>query len=94
MKARRKALAKRIALGAGAGALAAVLMGVSYGAAKIATWDEVGRSMPQAIMIGIGMGAAATALGAPPLAAGLAVGTGLYFRNVVRALIAPNSEVA
>ena len=71
----RKIIAKRVALGATAGAVVGVLMGLSYGLSRIATWDDVKRSMPQA-------------------AAGLAVGTGLYLRNVVRALASPSSSEA
>jgi len=69
-------------------------MGLSYGLSRIATWDDVKRSMPQAVVVGIGMGGVAALLGAPPLAAGLAVGTGLYLRNVVRALASPSSSEA
>lgn len=89
MKTRRKVLAKRIALGAAAGALVGALMGISYGASRIASWADVAKSMPQAVIIGLAMGGIASALGAPPLAAGLAVGTGLYMRNVVRAIANP-----
>lgn len=91
---KRKIIAKRVALGATAGAVVGVLMGLSYGLSRIATWDDVKRSMPQAVVVGIGMGGVAALLGAPPLAAGLAVGTGLYLRNVVRALASPSSSEA